>query len=324
MGEFKPKTEDDIVGPPEPERASGIMRIPNISPEDEEGLLKAVESEVFDRHSVLKGEREKTPEEIEIINAILAKLPEFIKRYSGNPVDLKPDHVHVIDYNKLTDQEKKTIGNVPGRFSTVSQKALIISKSDNYSAIKFAQVAVHELIHFNSFQSVGYDKETRKLFERRIGFATAIEKDKDPSDEPYLYFHAVNEAITAELTKRFCEEYFSSIPVLAEDVKKRDESRAKIKKGDASEIMTFSNIEESDGTWHATAEDYPYANERKNCWMTMKEIQEKDPDKFKDAEGVFRDFTEAYFSGKFLTVARLVEKTFGKGFFRRIGKNTKA
>ncbi len=317
-----PQSRDDE--PQEAERASGIMRIPNVSPEDEEGLLRVVESEIFDKQSVSGLEREKTPEEVEIINGILAKLPGFIKRYGGRPVNLRLDHVHVIDSDKLTDQQKINIGNVPGKFITENQKALIISEFTDYSAIKFAEVALHELIHFNSFQSNNYNRKTRKLSERTTGMGMWVVDDENPKNNPEFYFHEVNEAVTAELTKRFCEEYFGLITALAEDVKKRDEFRIGTKKVDATEVMAIYNNKDSDGMWHATSEDYPYADERKNGWTIMKEIQEKNPDKFKDAEEVFRIFTEAYFTGNKLKIAKLVEKTFGKGFFRRLGRNTKA
>ena len=58
--------------------------------------------------------------------------------------------------------------------------------------------------------------------------------------------------------------------------------------------------------------------------MMMAEIRAKNPGEFESDEDVFRLFTQAYFTGNFLSVARLVEKTRGKGSFKRLGKNTKA
>jgi hypothetical protein len=324
MDRGEPQSRDDE--PQDPERTSGIMRMPSVPSEHEREALASVKKYLFDETRSVPGEREKTPAEAEIVNAIIDRLPEVISRYGGKPVNLRVDHLHVFDYDKLTDEEKRNFGNAPGRFSSNNQVALVRVKSEKYSIMKFAEVAVHELIHFNSFQSAGFieiDEKTRKLSERVVGFSMTVEGDEQ-AKEPDYYFHEVNEAVTAELTKRFCEEYFGSIPALVEDVTKRDKFRAGIRKGDPTEIMAFSNTQESDGKWHAIAEDYPYADERKNGWAMMTEIQEKNPDKFKDAEEVFRLFVNAYFTGNFLTVARLVEKTYGKGFFRRLGKNTKA
>jgi len=321
MDRGEPQPSDNQ--PQEPERTSGIMRVPAFSPEDESALLGSIKRDLFDGHREWPGEREKTPSEMEIINAILVSLPEFIKEYGGKPLALRADHLHVIDYDNLTEDEKKRRSS-PGFFMSKNQEALVVCKSENYSAIKFAEVVVHELIHFSSFQSVDYSAESRKISERTLGFAMTVTNGKNPDDKPELYFHGVNEAITAELTKRFSEKYLGSIPVLAEDINRRNEFRAEIKKGDATEIMVFSNTKKPDGTWRAISEDYPYADERENCWAMMQEIQEKNPDKFRDAEGVFRGFVNAYFTGRFMPVVRLLEKTYGKGFFRRLGKNTKA
>ena len=319
----EPKSQDETQ---EPERLSGIMRMPSVPPEHEGRALADVKKYLFDETKLPPGEREKTPAETEIANVILDKMPGFVKSYGGKPVNIGLDHLLVIDYDKLTDEEKKTIGNAPGRFSATNQRALVVVKSENYSVMKFAEVSVHELIHFNSFQSASFveiDEKTRSLSARVVGFGMRVEGDEGAT-EPDFYFHKVSEAITAELTKRFSEEYFASIPVLAEDIRKRDKFRAGIETGDATEVMIFSNVQEPDGMWHARTENYPYEDERKNGWAMMDEIQQKNPEKFKDAEAVFRIFTEAYFTGNFLMVARLVEKTYGKGFFRRLGKNTKA
>ncbi|MCX6717277.1 MAG: hypothetical protein NTU76_01195 [Candidatus Taylorbacteria bacterium] len=62
----------------EPERTSGIIRVPGVSPEREKEILGTVEKEIFDKQEFFKQEREKTPEEKEIVNGILAHLPEFV------------------------------------------------------------------------------------------------------------------------------------------------------------------------------------------------------------------------------------------------------
>jgi hypothetical protein len=55
----------------------------------------------------------------------------------------------------------------------------------------------------------------------------------------------------------------------------------------------------------------------------INKIQQKFPEQFSTQEQVFDVFASAYFSGRLLPVARLIEKTFGSGSFRKIGEETK-
>lgn len=45
--------------------------------------------EIMEVQEIDKLEREKSPEEVEIVNGILKHMPEFIIKYGGNPVVIK-------------------------------------------------------------------------------------------------------------------------------------------------------------------------------------------------------------------------------------------
>ncbi|MCX6717278.1 MAG: hypothetical protein NTU76_01200 [Candidatus Taylorbacteria bacterium] len=206
-----------------------------------------------------------------------------------------------------------------GRYFFGSQRAAVLVDSKNDSKLDFAERSAHELIHFNSFQSA--DFEPGKLSERVFGFAI-MTKD---GEELVPYFNDVNEAITGELAKRFDQEYFKAISALTEEIQQRDKFRAGLKsKSGATEIKSFSLKQEESGMWRARAGEYPYIEERQRLWATIADIRSKNTGQFKSNEDVFRIFTEAYFTGKFKKVAKLIDKTYGKGSFRELGKKTKA
>ena len=52
------------------------------------------------------------------------------------------------------------------------------------------------------------------------------------------------------------------------------------------------------------------------------EIYVKNSESFSSEEDVFKMFAEAVMTGRLLKVARIIEKTFGKGSFRQFGIDT--
>jgi hypothetical protein len=51
----------------------------------------------------------------------------------------------------------------------------------------------------------------------------------------------------------------------------------------------------------------------------VKETYERNPGHFTSTEEVFKVFAEAVLSGRLLELARLIDQTFGKGAFRKLG-----
>ena len=53
-------------------------------------------------------------------------------------------------------------------------------------------------------------------------------------------------------------------------------------------------------------------------------LYEENKDKFDSYEDLFKLFSAAMFKGDLLPIARLIEDTFGKGTFRKIGESSKS
>lgn len=67
-------------------------------------------------------------------------------------------------------------------------------------------------------------------------------------------------------------------------------------------------------------ESFAYQQERKILNTLVDKIFERNPEKFQDREEVFEVFAKGMMNGNILPVGRLIEKTFGNGTLRRIGK----
>jgi len=287
----------------EQKRLSPISRIVGLSEEGEREMHKNFE-EIFENKKFDEAERVKTPEEEEMIKDILEKMPEFIKKYGGKPIDsITPNHIHFLDKNKMAGQESDDVNlsGASGAYNPVAQFLYII---DGGNTIRNANTVCHELFHLNSFQSVWFrDYAGEEAFQiRRIGFEVHSKNDGDT-----VYFHELNEAITEELAIRFDQKYFEGIGSLSKEalMRKRFIENA----GFVKELL-----QNAQSSYHA---------ERSKLNKIVKDIFEKNSDKFESQEEVFDEFARAYFTGRMLPIARLVEKTYGKGSFRKIAEETK-
>ena len=65
-----------------------------------------------------------------------------------------------------------------------------------------------------------------------------------------------------------------------------------------------------------------YRSERERLYTMLEEIQKANSEEFKSTDEVFNVFARAQLSGRLLPLARLIEKTYGKGSFRKLGKET--
>ncbi len=319
------------------ERTSGIVRVANASKERQDEVLGDIKTEVFDKQELGKKEREKTPEEIKIIEEVLAKMPDFVEKYGGKPVPVRPEHIHIMNPSDLPEVGGQNLKGTIGIYSTSSQK-IAISPSITENKLGFAGAVSHEVIHFNAFQSItrrehSFFQEPSVFATRSSGFSVSVEAGK--KGIPYsplgkkaktmAYFYFINEAMTEELTKRFDEECFGSIPLLAPDIENREKFRAGIvSEAKAEDIRVVNPVKGILRGFVPKGLPYYYAPQRKKLWKIIGEIKKKNSRKFDSDEDVFNVFARAYFTGKKLEAARLIEKTFGKGSFRKLGKKTRA
>ncbi len=303
--------------------------------EEQEKELKTHLKDTFEAQSekelggeLLKNyEREKTEEEKRIIIDILAKMPDFVEKYDGTPVDITLEHIHILDGKKLDEETRKKLDMTKdeGGGYTLSKQLIYITDSGNN--LENAQKIVHETMHFNSFQSIELTKKGEKRFNiRRTGFEVHSRGKKE------VFFNKMNEAIIEELTKRFDIQYFEDVPVISDEVKERNNIKKHAKgKGEDIARIKFSPDELDKNKTNFTAKYYAYTKNRGGLNQDIANIYEKNKNErdeygeliFNSAEDVFNIFAKAVMTGNLLEVARLSEKTYGKGLFRRGAERTK-
>ena len=292
---------------------------------EEKKILKQSET-LFGHPEQFVAEREKTKEEKEIIDGIIANFSKFITGYGGTPLAVKPEHIHVLDTSKIKSDlerqavEEKIKKGEGGWFIPDSENVTVVPHP---ARLKFAERVAHELLHLGSFNSSTIVRE-RNFLEmplsgpmkvsakkpRRTGFRV-FGRETD-------YFRKVNEGIIQELTIRFDQEHFNAIPALSGDIQLRKEIRDGANSG-PEEISSVAT-EKKGNIFETTITPYAYPDERKKLWEIIREISVRNPNEYKSPEDVFRLFARAVLDGRLLEVARVVEKTYRKGSFRKLGE----
>ncbi|MBU4331901.1 hypothetical protein KKD19_00540 [Patescibacteria group bacterium] len=302
------------------ERESAVNRIVNLS-ESEENRISEEAKGIFQKQEKLPIEHEKTEREMQIIQDILIKLPEFLSEYEIESLNLTPNHIHVVNEASLSADQKKTLG-IPekaGGFYMEPEQGSVVFDNDN--DLTFAEDVAHESLHANSFISfTAKDNDpTLRLTLRRVGL-TILDKNGR------RYFHDLNEAITEELTKRFDRKYFNKMPSLSRAIKKREEYIAAVKienpDNDTEEIGSVRTVQISSEEWETTIKEYEYQPERKELSSLINAIYEKNKTQFASPEDVFRLFVKAAFTGRMIGIAHLIKNTFGKNSFRQLAEKT--
>lgn len=315
-------------------KESGVNRVVGVDSELEKSLLNLFKGKFKSTERNLI-EREHSPELDELIMEINSKMGEFLKEYGGNATEVPPRNIHLIDVSKLTLAQAQSLKE---KFPKSSAFYLpfnqhIGSTLDESDKLRLAQALVHEMLHLNAFLSFqkteGNDyvkkstdeREVFSLKQRRVGFRIFLSND-------VVYFKDIDEAIIQELTIRFDWKYFGYFSELEEDFVERQgaleaESR---RTGESFEdlkraLAAVREEKRTDGH-RFTARTPGYDEERERLYKLIDDLYQKNQTAFASKEEVFNLFAKATLTGRLLPIARLIEKTYGKGSFRKLGEET--
>lgn len=314
-------------------KESGVNRVIGFESEKEADILDYFKDE-FERNFLEYGEREKTLEEIAILNRVNKDMIEFLRHYGVEAIEIPPNNIHILDKSRFTSEELKKIQE---RFGTESgfyrsnKQGVGIMKDYEENKLSFLQTVVHEELHLQGFYS--YQKSSRWDAEivlekdddlvgidiRRSGFSMGT------TDGKTLFFRDVNEAIITELQIRFERMFLEKYPELASELEARDDYTQEVAKRDDAPIEKVREVvgeviidEDGERKWRS----YAYHEERKNFTELIDELYKRNTSDFESREDVFNLFAQATLTGRILRVARLIEKTFGKEVFRAIGERS--
>lgn len=221
---------------------------------------------------------------------------------------------------------KKQKNSARAGFVSSWQKIFVNQKAwENGYALMFKSI-VHELIHFIMFNS--WQPKGKLMSDRRVGLVMTVNGKS--------YFNNTNEFITETLAQEFQERFFPEIDIL----NKSEEKRKQIVFDFANDMgenpekvakrVEFVKTEKVDGGWSTGITGKSYYKEIKEhnelidyIYEANKQELNKDGSlKYKSRQDVLDLFIKAAYTGKVLELARLIEKTYGKGSFRLMGEST--
>lgn len=326
-------------------KESGVNRVVGVEPDKEQVYLEVFRKLFKSEQNGI--EKEHSSELDDLIIGVNGYLKEFLKKYGVDSLPIPTQSIHILDRSKMSEEQLKYLEEKypdhNGVYRPNEQYIVMFLDYDTGSKMRFTQTLVHEILHMNgfvSYQGIQAEGSSRKDLKwdvtseetgeqsqvsfrlRRVGFRVVSVKDK------ITYFYDTDEALINELTMRFDWQYFSKLPQLQEEYVKRQKVRESIiTKHDITVEQAqhdIANIEtkmEND-EYLSIIRGYTYDEERKSLNNLIDDLYEKNKSDFSVREEVFNIFAKAVMTGRLLPVARLIEKTYGKDSFRKIGANS--
>lgn len=279
-------------------------------------------------------EYDKRPYEIDFINESNRVLNEIIEKYGIAPFDIPPKNVHIIPpdvYKKSGMSEVGTAATDMGR-----QLIALNALESRDSTIVTAAEIIHEMTHLKGF--VSFDAKARELDKkepsagenepkyhkaiRRVGLRVLGSYRKSDEGRFYESFGGLNEAVVSEIEQRHfikVAEASNSSEVKDEIAWLNSEQAIELKRKLAEEkkrpIEDILWISKDGKDWSIKS----YPSQRKTLDFITQEIA---LDEGKTKDEILDLFIKAHFTGNILTIAKLIEKTFGKNSFFVLGGMT--
>ncbi len=161
-----------------------------ISDIEKEKILQGMEERFDDQEfeDLVGKEREKTHEELEIIDLANKITNELRRRYGLENFDIPPQNIHVIKESEWPEDKK-------GNATYISEYQGVAAREQD-SNISFLKKTIHEMVHFKSYNAMQVTRsEDPEAEEYRIGLTVHTR------DGQVMYFRNLNEAVTEEITK---------------------------------------------------------------------------------------------------------------------------
>ena len=233
--------------------------------------------------SSLETELEKIEREIEIIKIATDAVKGMATEYGReNFVELTDDHIHLFPDGGV---EELTSGRLAiGSHSTVLGEAFVDRRDDLATAITTFHELWHTLASYNAIQV----KTDGQLDWYRSGFSILSRDGKTKM------FHHLDEALVGHATKRFVNEVLRQRPDFTAEIEQIEFGEGEVDSTRQRELTDFLEY--------------------------LDVVLERNESEFSDTEEILDLFMKAQVTGNILPVARLIEKTFGKGSFRKLSE----
>lgn len=316
------------------ERGSHFERVVGASPEDEGAILGHLKQNFDTRfHLGAEGksiEKEKSPELKQCIEGMTRYMHGFLREYDAQAIDIRPDQVHFIDKDKVPEDLLKTMSHnerALGTFDPGRQWISVFYGEDQTNRRKLSHVIAHEMIHFNSFGSLqlkkGAEGNPTQTQTRRTGLVVR--------SGGFFHFNDLNEAVTEELAIRFEQKYFKDLEythpevepqlnAIQENLERVQRALENSKEPKDKEVNTF-RLKYWQERKLEVISMAAYPNEREKLNDMIDDIFNANKDQFGDKEDVFKIFVTGMLKGRLLPLARIIDKTYGKGSFSKLAED---
>jgi len=264
-------------------------------------------------------EREKTPEELEIINLVNQKTNELRRKFSLPNLNIPLENIYVVNNNDWPKEVSADSYYVPiGQFIVIREPKIKHLRS---SKTIFAKNLIHEIVHFKSYNSL---KKLEDFSDFNV-YKTGL-KNFTRSDSDKLLFGNLDEAVVEELTIKLLKS-LRSHPLFEKEFERTEEAVKILSDETNTEGKPLLNgdefyigFDQENDEIHSA--DFRRVQERNILNKLIEKIytSDKNASKFKSREEVFDMFVEAVMTGRIVHLGKLIDKTFGKGTFRKIAE----
>jgi len=252
------------------------------------------------------------------------------------PYNIPENNFHIIpeDFYHEIESSLDNDGTHSTAITLPRQQMILFTNFAKRHPVIFANEAFHEALHLKApfvFEKEkskieGHDGKEQEVFAEKLyrsGFEVNSALSKDRGGEKHSHFSGLNEAFVSLLEKQFTANMIKDMEkqdkhiawLQTEEARKMKEKIAQENNCDTEAIFWMST---SGGSWCR----FSYPKPRETLQFIISEIRRALPKKYKSEQDVLSEFSQSYFTGKLLPLARLIEKVFGKGSFEALGMMT--
>ncbi|MFA5386490.1 MAG: hypothetical protein WC297_02415 [Candidatus Paceibacterota bacterium] len=305
------RPEPIIVGPASLEKKEEAKR--SLLDRFGEGHLRQIPEK--SRKILESLEYHKKPAESETIRLANETTNILLSKYDLVPFDIPERNIHIVP-KKLY----KEVDNTPDRVATtfLDKQLIAIDAGETMLPLDRAETIFHETVHLKGFHAEEVHEDLQKPY--RGGLKVGATRKKSEKIGFFMMFEGLNEAVVSEIVKQYLPKIFKENTYLekelewenSEEARKIKEKLSKAENINPEEIICSSKDREIIRT-------HPYHNQRKVLYFLCESIYADNESEFETKDKVMEEFFRAYFNGRLLKIAHLIEKSFDKGSFRILG-----
>lgn len=252
-------------------------------------------------------EIEKSDEERAIIVSVNQITSQLQSKYGAEQFDIPIENIHIIDPAKWRAENSVAL------FSTLNQNIRIPRKE---FMSEFALVLAHEILHFKSYLAAQHSPDRDHQGGYRMGLQTVSIKD----DTNRLIW--MNEGITEMLATKIFDSIESNNLFAREQSDREQVIEWGVRELDLENILAARITPLGNGTVNIKTCPLPfnYLPETRGASLLVQDLFNKNESRFESRKDVEDMFYSAMFNGNMLGVAKLIDRTYGKGTFRELAE----